>query len=81
MLEGLIPACEDGSTVSATHLGRLFSFVIMWSLGALLELDDRSKLEAYLRRGGHVDLPDIPSESNDTMFEFLVNSEGLVITY
>jgi dynein heavy chain len=81
LLKGLIPPCEDGSTISATHTGRLFSFALMWSLGALLELDDRSKLEAYLRRGGHVDLPDIPSECSDTMFEYLVNNEGLVEIY
>lgn len=80
MLEGLIPSCEDGTSVSAMHLGRLFSFSIMWSLGALLELEDRAKLEAFLRRGGHVDLPNIPPGSHDTVFEFVVNNEGLTIS-
>ena len=46
----------------------------MWSVGALLELDDRSKMEAFLQEQGGLDLPQIrPSE---TIFEYLVDEEG-----
>ena len=45
LLEGLI--IKDKSTTAA-QLGRLYVFALMWSLGALLELYDRKKLEEFL---------------------------------
>ena len=44
ILEGLIPSKEEKGVLNAAHLEKLFIFCIMWSLGALLELDDRLDL-------------------------------------
>lgn len=59
------------------HLHKLFVFGLMWSLGALLELESREKLEVFLR--GHrskLDLPEIPKGTNQTMYEFFVTDYG-----
>lgn len=49
----------------------------MWSLGALLELESRDKLEAFLRNHeSKLDLPEIPKSTNQTMFEFYVTDYG-----
>nr|KAF6461745.1 dynein axonemal heavy chain 8 [Molossus molossus] len=77
LLEGLIPSKEEGGVSCVEHLHKLFVFGLMWSLGALLELENREKLEAFLR--GHeskLDLPDIPKDENQTMYEFYVTDYG-----
>lgn len=48
----------------------------MWSVGALLELDDRAKMEEFTRANFELDLPPIAEGSQDTIFEFLVNEAG-----
>uniref|UniRef100_A0A8C5FSB6 AAA+ ATPase domain-containing protein n=1 Tax=Gadus morhua TaxID=8049 RepID=A0A8C5FSB6_GADMO len=74
LLQGLLPASEEKQR-SRGDLGRLFVFAVMWSLGALLELEDRAKLEAFLK--GHRTCPDLPkTEQDQTIFEFTVNSKG-----
>lgn len=79
ILEGLIPRKEDGSNVSASHLERLYIFSLMWSVGALLELDDRAKMEEFSRGNFELDLPPIAEGSQDTIFEFLVNEAGSLV--
>ena len=78
LLEGLIPCREehDHSVLSATHLSRLFVFALMWGVGALLELDDRAKMEEFLVNHGKLSLPDIAEGSHDTIFEFVVDNCG-----
>ncbi|KAK6326444.1 hypothetical protein J4Q44_G00020890 [Coregonus suidteri] len=78
MLQGLIPAKEQGGEVSRQHVERLYVFALMWSIGALLELEDRRKMESWLRGNDniHLDLPDIPSDSEDTMFDYHVTIDG-----
>jgi dynein heavy chain, axonemal len=44
IMEGLMAKVEDSKDISAAHLQKLIVFAIMWSLGALLELDDRLKV-------------------------------------
>ena len=44
LLEGLIPMGEDTKDVSSAHLQTLIVFAMMWSLGALIELDDRKRV-------------------------------------
>ncbi|XP_054841808.1 dynein axonemal heavy chain 5 [Eublepharis macularius] len=78
MLRGLIPCKEQGGEVTGEYLERLYVFSLMWSIGALLELEDRRKMEHWLR--GHetikLDLPNIPEGSEDTMFDYYVTSDG-----
>lgn len=53
----------------------------MWSVGALLELDDRKKMEIWLRSNYSfcLNLPIIPSDSEDTMFDYHVSDDGKFI--
>ena len=44
ILEGLIPGEDAPKQADANHLSKLFVFSLMWSVGALLELDDRKKV-------------------------------------
>ncbi|XP_014864164.1 PREDICTED: dynein heavy chain 5, axonemal [Poecilia mexicana] len=78
MLQGLIPPKEHCGELSLEHLERLYVFALMWSCGALLELEDRRKMEAWLRGNDSIclNLPDIPSPSDNTMFDYYVTSEG-----
>uniref|UniRef100_A0A8D0G5C6 Dynein axonemal heavy chain 8 n=1 Tax=Sphenodon punctatus TaxID=8508 RepID=A0A8D0G5C6_SPHPU len=77
LLEGLIPSKEEGGISCIAHLHKLFVFGLMWCLGALLELDIRDKLEAFLRsHESKLDLPEIPEGSGQTMYEFHVSDYG-----
>jgi len=61
--------------VSASHLERIFIFTVMWSLGALLDLDDRAKMEEFmLNHDAKLKYP--PVQDGETMFEYLVNDTG-----
>ena len=51
-------------------------FALMWGVGALLELDDRAKMEEFLVKHGKLPLPDINEDSFDTIFEFVVDDCG-----
>lgn len=42
LLDGLIPASDQ--EMSAVHLQKLIVFAVMWSLGAVLEIEDRKKV-------------------------------------
>lgn len=45
ILDGLL---QMDATKSAKYIERIFLFALMWSLGAVLELEDRSKLDLFL---------------------------------
>ena len=81
LLEGLIPKDDkDATGLRPVHYERLFVFTLMWSIGAFLELDDRSKIEDWLRHSEEtekkLDLPVIPSDSDATMFDYMVDHNG-----
>ncbi|NXH30788.1 DYH8 protein, partial [Myiagra hebetior] len=77
LLEGLIPLKEERGVSPTQNLHKLFNFAIMWSLGALLELDSRDKLEAFIRaHDNKLDLPKISPGTNQTMYEFYVSNDG-----
>lgn len=57
------------------QLERLFLFSMMWSLGALLELNDREKMEEFIL--AHPSKLDWPKcRENETIFEYLVAPEN-----
>ncbi|WAQ93678.1 DYH8-like protein [Mya arenaria] len=65
---------DDKGNLPAHHLEKLFIFAIMWSLGALLELEDRAKMERFMVDNEVASLP--PIKDDETMFEYLVNEKG-----
>lgn len=72
LLAGLV---DINKTYSEPYLERIFIFATMWSLGAVLELDDRDKFEEFvLNHPSKLKWPQ--SESNESIFEFVVNSNG-----
>ncbi|XP_077985364.1 dynein axonemal heavy chain 8-like [Glandiceps talaboti] len=77
LLQGLIPSKEEAGVLSASHLEKLFIFALMWSLGALLELEDRARMEQFIiEHESCLDLPKIPEDSGYTIFEYVVRADG-----
>ena len=78
LMEGLIALSgrEEAQPLNRQHLEHLYIFCLMWSVGALLELDDRAKMEAFLRETTELDLPVCEPGSGNTMFEFFVEKSG-----
>ena len=78
LLEGLIPLSgkEENQSLAKVYLEHLYIFSLMWSIGAPLELDDRAKLEEFLRQNTELDLPKCDPSTGDTIFEYFVNKEG-----
>jgi len=63
------------STVSNAHYERLFLFSLMWSVGALLELKDRAKMQEFVTtHESNLDWPKTGPE--ETIFEFVVGATG-----
>uniref|UniRef100_A0A8D2M4Z3 Dynein, axonemal, heavy chain 5 n=1 Tax=Zonotrichia albicollis TaxID=44394 RepID=A0A8D2M4Z3_ZONAL len=74
LLQGLLSG-RDEKQLSEEHIARLFVFAVMWSAGALLEPDDKLKMELFLRKHSAVkELPAVNGE--ETMFEFVINACG-----
>uniref|UniRef100_A0A8D3CSA0 Dynein heavy chain 5 axonemal n=1 Tax=Scophthalmus maximus TaxID=52904 RepID=A0A8D3CSA0_SCOMX len=69
-LQGLLPSAEEKQGCPG-EVGRLFVFAVMWSLGALLELEDRAKMEKHR---SSLDLP--RTQDDETIFEFTVSEQG-----
>uniref|UniRef100_A0A8C8DVN9 Dynein, axonemal, heavy chain 5 n=1 Tax=Oryzias sinensis TaxID=183150 RepID=A0A8C8DVN9_9TELE len=78
MLQGLIPLKEQCGELPREHLERLYIFALMWSAGALLELEDRRKMELWFRGNNAIcrSLPEIPPGREETMFDYYVTAEG-----
>lgn len=76
LLRGLLPYDDDGKArkVSLDHVERLFAFAMAWSLGGLLESNDRVKFHSFLARTG-IDVPKTTSEES-SIYEYLVEDSG-----
>ncbi|KAK3724620.1 hypothetical protein RRG08_041104 [Elysia crispata] len=74
LLEGLIPKEDDHKDISGDHLRRLIVFALMFSLGALLELDDRKKVQEWMQSNCDLPLPKL--EDDDTIYEYVVGENG-----
>ncbi|XP_064287158.1 dynein axonemal heavy chain 5-like isoform X3 [Passer domesticus] len=74
LLQGLLSG-RDEKQLSEEHIARLFVFAVMWSAGALLEPDDKLKMELFLRK--HSAMKELPAvNGEETMFEFVINACG-----
>eukprot|EP00116_Pleurobrachia_bachei_P012718 sb/3472980/ len=74
IINGLLPPADAAKQPTPAHLERLFVFALMWSLGAILELDDRIKFATFLEEKGGLSLPTCPAGT--TIFEYYVNDSG-----
>lgn len=65
---------------SKLHLQRLYTFALVWGLGALLETSDRHKFHSYLNGNfdHSLDLPKLIDQPEATIFDFFVTEEGIV---
>ncbi|OAF69622.1 hypothetical protein A3Q56_02624 [Intoshia linei] len=73
VLSGILPGGDEEKNILPNYLNRCIVFSLMWSLGALLELDDRKKMEDFIRSNpGMLELP--PSNDGVSMFEYTVSN-------
>ncbi|NXT68932.1 DYH5 protein, partial [Chaetops frenatus] len=74
LLQGLLSG-RDEKQLSEEHIARLFVFALLWSAGALLEPDDKLKMELFLRK--HTAVKELPAvNGEESMFEFGINACG-----
>jgi len=73
LLAGLIPS-GDGKSVPKAQLEKLYVFAVMWSLGALLELEDRARLQEKMFTLSDLSLPQLTE--GESIFNFLVDNDG-----
>ncbi|KAI9206840.1 dynein heavy chain and region D6 of dynein motor-domain-containing protein [Polychytrium aggregatum] len=81
LLTGLIPKIDPkvdpNKTVSGEHLERLYIFSLIWAIGALLELDERKKLQSFLlEKCSHLKYPELDPNTQDTFYEYFVDESG-----
>uniref|UniRef100_H2YD95 AAA+ ATPase domain-containing protein n=1 Tax=Ciona savignyi TaxID=51511 RepID=H2YD95_CIOSA len=80
LMSGLIEKRDS----SRDHLNKIFVFTLMWSIGAILELEDRYKLQQFLigdswltcTEGLDLDTPPVDPSSDSSIFDFMVDGEG-----
>ena len=67
------------SQLAIPHIERLYVFALMWSIGAFLELDDRSRLQEYMTSNSEVNfglnLPTLTAGTEDTIFDYFVHEK------
>ena len=75
-LTGLIGKSDDGSSLPTKHLEKIYIFTVMWSVGAILELDDRAKLQEFITKNTQLELPKLDPDTGDTIYEYFVDAKG-----
>ena len=76
ILRGLVPTGDEIKDYKHDMMKKCIVFSIMWSIGALLELDDRKKLQEFLMNHQTSGLPLPEPAADETIFEFVVDSKG-----
>ncbi|OAD58895.1 Dynein heavy chain 8, axonemal [Eufriesea mexicana] len=75
LLEGLLTTNKDSKVLPDYHIEKIFLFSLMWSLGAVLELEERNALQEFLLH--HESKCNWPKCMEDeTIFEYLVSDDG-----
>ncbi|XP_048268511.1 dynein axonemal heavy chain 8 [Bombus terrestris] len=76
LLDGLLGTNKDtAKTLPEYHIEKIFLFSLMWSLGAVLELDERNALQEFLLN--HQSKCNWPKcKEDETIFEYLVSDDG-----
>ena len=72
--EVLRPLIETKTFLSPEHMEKVFIWAMCWSLGALLELEDRKKFNEKLQ--AVADPAQFPPVGDETAYEFFVDSKG-----
>jgi dynein heavy chain len=70
--ELLSPMVEAKQFLEEAHMEKFFIFALCWSIGALLELEDRVKFNDKLVSIG----ANLPPLNGDTCFEYFVDQQG-----
>lgn len=75
LLEGLIFLGEEVKDIKVFYFQRIIIFVYMWFLGVLLELEDRKKLEDWMKENVS-NLFFFLAFGDDIIFEYMVGEIG-----
>jgi dynein heavy chain len=82
LLQALIPLRDQREVVAdKNHYERLYLFAIVWSIGALLDVDDRMKFDEFIRANESLKFVLPPTDNNFTLFDFRVEDQGLLRRY
>ena len=79
-MEGLLEISDLAVAVDAlsVELERLFIYALTWSVGGLLEIEDRIKFTQYIITTAGSNKAALPTlQEGDTFFEFRVNSDSM----
>ncbi|XP_055849438.1 dynein axonemal heavy chain 8 [Episyrphus balteatus] len=75
MLEIMDGILENEANRTERYLERTFLFALMWTIGAVLEIAEREKLEEYILK--HISKLRWPKKQpNETIFEYYVDENG-----
>lgn len=73
VLTGLLTEENTPKDVISRH----YCFALLWSVGALLELDDRKRVHDFIAKNlPSLPLPEIEEDSKDTYYEYVVGESG-----
>ena len=78
LLDGLLAVADLAPSAEqlAIELERLFIYALTWSVGGLLEDNDRAKFTEYICNLTTVGLPTFSTEG-DTLYEYRVNPDSM----
>jgi dynein heavy chain, axonemal len=77
LLRGLLPYNEEGVAIKIKpdHVEKLAIFAFMWSIGGLLELNDKKKVDTFLREKTELDVPK-KQRDEDIVYDYVVDENG-----